>query len=111
MHIFLLFTSIFIAVVAQLFFKAFSLSKIDGESYYMYFLNYKLIIGFLLYFVSALLYIVSLKKIELSVAYPTISISYIFIILLSHFMFGESLTIYKILGSVLIIAGVSLMWK
>jgi small multidrug resistance pump len=111
MHIFLLLTSIFIAVIAQLFFKAFSLSKPGSENIYLYLLNYKLILGFSLYFMSAILYIFALKKIDLSVAYPTISISYIFVILLSHFIFGESLTTYKILGSVLIALGVSLMWK
>jgi len=111
MHIFLLFTSIFIAVIAQLFFKAFSLSKPEDGNIYLYLLNYKLIAGFALYFISAILYIVALKKIDLSVAYPTISISYIFVILLSHFIFGESLTTYKILGSILITLGVSFMWK
>ncbi len=111
MHIFLLFISIFIAIIAQLLFKGLSLSKPEDGSIYLYLLNHKLILGFSLYFVSAIFYIFSLKKIELSVAYPTISISYIFIIFLSHFIFGESLTTYKILGSILIALGVSLMWK
>ena len=111
MHILWLLTSIFIAIIAQLFFKAFSLSKPEDGNTFLYLLNYKLILGLSLYFISAILYIFSLKKIELSIAYPTISISYVFIIFISHFIFGESLTTYKILGSILIALGVSLMWK
>lgn len=111
MHILLLFTSIFIAIIAQLFFKAFSLSRPVDDSVYLYLFNYKLIVGFALYFISAILYIVSLKKIELSIAYPTISISYIFIIILSHFIFGEPLNTYKVSGGILIAIGVSLIWK
>jgi drug/metabolite transporter (DMT)-like permease len=30
---------------------------------------------------------------------------------LSHIFFGESLTVYKILGSAFILTGVALMWK
>lgn len=111
MHIFLLSISILIAILAQLLFKSFSLSKIEGGGIFLYILNYKLLLGFFLYFISSILYIFSLRKIDLSIAYPAISISYIFIIFLSHFIFGESLGFYKILGSVLIILGVSLIWK
>jgi drug/metabolite transporter (DMT)-like permease len=111
MHIFSLLAAIFMAAIAQLFFKSFSLSKIGSENIFLYLLNYKLILGFSLYFLSAALYIIALKKIDLSVAYPTVSLSYIFVILLSYFIFGEELTNYKILGSILILLGASLMWK
>jgi small multidrug resistance pump len=112
MHVILLGVSICIAIISQLLFKAFSASeRAVDESVYLYFFDYRLILGFFLYFISAVLYILALKKIDLSVAYPTISISYIFIIVLSHFIFGETLTTYKILGSVLIVLGVSLIWK
>lgn len=112
MHILLLIISILIAVIAQLFFKAFSLApkSVDENLFYQLF-DYKLITGFSLYFISAVLYIISLKKIDLSVAYPSISLSYIFVIVLSHVIFNEPLTAYKIAGSILIALGVSLMWK
>ena len=111
MHITLLISSIILAVFAQLLFKSFSLTKSEGNDILFYLINYKLIIGFSLYLISACLYIFSLKKIDLSIAYPSISISYIFIIILSHFIFGEPITYYKILGSILITLGVYLMWQ
>ncbi len=70
----------------------------------------KLASGLFLYFLSALLYIYSLKKIDLSIAYPTISLSYIAIIFISFFMFGEAITLFKIIGCAIIILGVFLLW-
>jgi multidrug transporter EmrE-like cation transporter len=112
MHIILLFLSIGIAIVAQMLFKGFSsVPRPENQALYLYFLDTKLIFGMGLYFVSALLYIVSLQKINLSVAYPTVAISYVFILGLSHVFFGESLTVYKILGCGFILVGIALMWK
>ena len=111
MYISLLFASIILAVFAQLLFKAFSLSKPEDVEIYFYLINYKLLGGFLLYFLSAILYLYALKKIDLSIAYPTISISYILIIFLSYYLFGEAVTSYKILGSILILLGVFFIWK
>jgi multidrug transporter EmrE-like cation transporter len=111
MHIFFLVLSIILAVIAQIFFKYFSLLKNDNQNLIYYFLDLRLIIGFSLYFISALFYIISLKKINLSVAYTSVSISYVFIIILSHFLFKEPLSLFKIIGSIFIIFGVSLICK
>jgi drug/metabolite transporter (DMT)-like permease len=112
MHILFLFISIALGVVAQMLFKSFAMApKGDGQALFWYFLNTKFIAGMGLYFVAAILYIVSLQKINLSVAHPTVAVSYIFVVGLSHVFFGESLTVYKILGSAFILTGVALMWK
>jgi len=111
MHIIYLFFSIILAVLAQVLFKSFVLSKLNFENFFLSLLNIKLIFGFTLYLVSAIFYIIALQKIDLSVAYPTISISYIFLVLLSYILFGETLSLYKILGCILIMLGVSLIWK
>ncbi len=112
MHILFLFVSIALGVVAQMLFKSFAMTpKGDGHALFWYFLNTKFIAGMGLYFVAAILYIVSLQKINLSVAHPTVAVSYIFVVGLSHIFFGESLTVYKILGSAFILMGVALMWK
>jgi drug/metabolite transporter (DMT)-like permease len=112
MYILFLFVSIALGVVAQMLFKSFAMTpKGDGQALFWYFLNTKFIAGMGLYFVAAILYIVSLQKINLSVAHPTVAVSYIFVVGLSHIFFGESLTVYKILGSAFILMGVALMWK
>ena len=112
MHILFLFISIALGVVAQMLFKSFALiPRAENQTLFWYFLNTKFIAGMGLYFVAAILYIVSLQKINLSVAHPSVAVSYIFVVALSHIFFGESLSVYKILGSAFILTGVALMWK
>ena len=110
MYFFLLFSSIFLAVIAQLLFKSSMISSFETK-FFFYFFDFKILLGLCLYLISALLYIFSLKKIELSIAYPTVAISYIFIIFLSNYFFGESITFYKLLGCLLIVFGVTLLWR
>lgn len=64
-----------------------------------------LALGYCCLFVRGIVWINILKKIDLSIAYPLTSISIIFVMLISHFLFQEPITQNKILGSVLIISG------
>lgn len=67
-------------------------------------------IALTLYFVSAILYIYALRSIPLSIASPTIAVSYAVIVLLSAWIFHEPLVLNKIIGVVLIGAGVIFLW-
>jgi len=100
-----------LAVIAQLLFKL-SVKNNSNElnSFYDY-VELNLIFGFILYFFSAILYVYVLKKIDLSIAYPSIALSYIFILFLSNYFFDEPITIFKILGCALIIVGIFLIWR
>lgn len=69
----------------------------------------QIFIGLSCYAVSALLWIIVLSHLEVSKAYPILGLSYIFVLLLSFFLLGESLTLTKILGSFLILFGVMLI--
>ena len=64
-----------------------------------------LALGYACLFVRGIVWINILKKIDLSIAYPLTSISIIFVMLISHFMFHEPITQNKIIGSILIILG------
>ena len=55
-------------------------------------------------------WVVSLKSLDLSLAYPTASISYIFIAITSHLIFGETLGASRIVGMLIIIAGVFVLY-
>jgi multidrug transporter EmrE-like cation transporter len=61
-------------------------------------------------FVSALIasvtYGVALRRLELSVAYPVMSLSFVFVLVFSVLLFSESLTAGKVIGVALICAGV-----
>jgi small multidrug resistance pump len=67
------------------------------------------IAGIALYGASASLYIVALRKIPVSVAFPSVSLSYAVVAVLAHFLFGEPFGIRQIGGIALIMGGVVLI--
>ena len=67
------------------------------------------ICGLALYGSAAFLYIVALRKIPVSVAFPSVSLSYALVAVLGHFLFGEPFGLKQIGGIALIMAGVMLI--
>ncbi len=65
--------------------------------------------GLALYGSAAFLYIVALRKIPVSVAFPSVSLSYAIVAVLGHFLFGEPFGIRQIGGIALIMGGVVLI--
>jgi len=65
--------------------------------------------GLALYGSAAFLYIVALRKIPVSVAFPSVSLSYAIVAVLGHFLFGEPFGIKQVAGIVLIVGGVALI--
>ena len=65
-----------------------------------------LLTGLSVYFISALLYIVSLKQLPLSVAFPSVSLSYVLVSLLAHLIWKEPFGARQLLSLVLIASGV-----
>ena len=71
--------------------------------------NYYLIIGALLYLLSAGLLVLSLRYGELSVLYPIMAASYIWISILSVKILEEKMTPNKWIGITLIVLGITLI--
>src|SRR3974390_3800702 len=65
--------------------------------------------GLPLYGLAAFLYIFALRKIPVSVAFPSVSLSYAIVAVLGHFLFGEPFGIRQIGGIALIMGGVVLI--
>jgi len=65
--------------------------------------------GLALYGSAAFLYIVALRKIPVSVAFPSVSLSYAIVAVLGHFLFGEPFGLRQIGGIALIMGGVVLI--
>ena len=65
--------------------------------------------GLALYGSAAFLYLIALRKIPVSVAFPSVSLSYAIVAVLGHFLFGEPFGIKQIGGIVLIMGGVVLI--
>ena len=73
--------------------------------------NYELIIGVALYAIGAAILIIALKGGEVTVVYPIIATSYIWVTILSSSIFGEAVNIWKWLGVIVIILGItSISW-
>jgi len=75
------------------------------------FLLPNVILGLLFYAVSTVFWLIALSKIELSVAYPMLSMGYILLMILSYFLLNETITVYKVIGTLLVVAGVTLISK
>jgi len=65
--------------------------------------------GFVSYAVSAVLWIVILSRAELSWAFPMVSLSYVITAVLSPVLLGESFSIQRFVGILVICAGVFLV--
>ena len=65
--------------------------------------------GLALYGSAAFLYMVALRKMPVSVAFPSVSLSYAIVAVLGHFLFGEPFGIKQIGGIALIMGGVALI--
>ena len=68
--------------------------------------------GFACFFISAVLWIIALRGVPLSVAYPMVAFSYIIIFAGSALFFGEPLSWRHWAGAALIVGGIVLIaWR
>lgn len=66
-------------------------------------------LALLLYGAATLLWIFILQKVALSTAYPFAALGFILVPCAGYFLFGETLSPWHILGTILIISGVLLI--
>ncbi|MEO8050951.1 MAG: EamA family transporter [Acidobacteriota bacterium] len=71
--------------------------------------NFPLLGGMALYGIGAALMVIALRHGELSVLYPLISLSYVWVAVLSVVIFGEIMNVYKVAGICAIMAGVAVL--
>ncbi len=68
--------------------------------------NLPLITGMALYIIGAVIMITAFKGGEVSVLYPIIATSYIWVSLLSSYFFNETINLFRWVGIFIIIAGI-----
>lgn len=78
-------------------------------AYFRSFLNWQLGLSLLLYIIAMIIYLFMLKNYDLSIVYPLTSISYIFTILLAMFLLGETVSVVRWVGILLVMLGVGLI--
>jgi multidrug transporter EmrE-like cation transporter len=71
--------------------------------------NPPIITGLCMYVISVGVWLLVLSRVQVSFAYPMISIGYIVNALAAYYLFGEPLTSLRMLGMFIIIAGVYLV--
>jgi drug/metabolite transporter (DMT)-like permease len=69
-------------------------------------MNIFIICGYCLLIFRGVIWIWVVRRFKLSLAYPMISITYVFILLISHYFFYEPLTAQNIVGAFLLVGGV-----
>jgi multidrug transporter EmrE-like cation transporter len=73
--------------------------------------NVPLVAGYALYGLFTLLMVLALREGELSLLYPIISLSYVWVTALSYFIFHDTLRPLKLVGIAAIMAGVALLGR
>ena len=68
--------------------------------------NPLLIVGIAIFGVSTLLWLFALAKADLSFAYPFLSLTYLAVLIGGAFLFGDKVTLPRVIGFAVIIAGV-----
>ena len=64
-----------------------------------------ILLGFVLYGVSAVLWLDVLSKLDFSMAFPMVSLTYVFSLIIGRFVFHETVGPERILGVLLILGG------
>ncbi|MES2490142.1 MAG: EamA family transporter [Pseudomonadota bacterium] len=67
--------------------------------------------GLSCYVVSVIVWIMALSRVEVSIAYPMLSLGYIVNAIFAWYLFGEAITVTRVVGMGIIIIGVYLVAK
>ncbi|MCK4330043.1 EamA family transporter [candidate division WOR-3 bacterium] len=73
--------------------------------------NPSILLGLLCYVISVIIWLLVLSRVEVSYAYPFLSIGYIVTAIIGYLAFNENLSITRIAGIVVICIGVILISK
>ena len=71
--------------------------------------NPYVIIGLTIYICGTVFWLAALSRVDLSYAYPFASLSYVLMLLASWLLFSESITLVRLLGSMVVGLGVFLI--
>jgi len=73
--------------------------------------NPPLFAGYCLYGLNTILMVLALKDGELSLVYPVIALTYVWVELVSIFVFHEPMNAFKAIGITVIVAGVAVLGR
>jgi small multidrug resistance pump len=103
-----LFGGILIAVCGQLLLKSGAQDNVD---FLAQLLSPATLFGVGFYGCAAFLYLFAIRRIPISVAYPSVAVSYVVVAVVAHFAWNETLTPAKVGAIALILGGVALLHR
>ncbi len=108
-NLFLIFGYILCVTTAQLILKS-TMSemfnaRIDLNFIYTVFKNPRVLFGLFLYSLSFIIWIIVLSRVEITYAYPLLSLSVVLVAVVSWTMLGETFNISRLAGIMLTIVG------
>ncbi|MGZ9583942.1 EamA family transporter [Paenibacillus marinisediminis] len=106
----ILFSNIILLVIGQIMFK-FGLQQSGGLNWIKLIVSPSIWVGFALYGIGTVLWFIVLSRLPLGVAYPMQSLAYVLAMFAAVWLFGETLTLSKIVGVLVILFGVYLIAK
>lgn len=102
-----LFVSIAFGIAGQLLMKH-TMSE-QTEGFFTWSFIQQLALALTIYSLGIVNWIFALRFVKLSIAYPLTSLNYVGILLGSHYFFGETIPLIRVVGVVLIFVGVLLV--
>ena len=87
---------------AQLLYKA-------GIAYFPHYLDWRIFAGILIYAIGAAMLLFAFKGGEVTVLYPIVATSYVWVGIFSWILFGESLNALRLAGIFTIVAGITVL--
>ena len=106
----LVFCCTLLGAVAQIFMKT-GVNQMQHLDPIRILTNVPLLAGYCLYGINTLMLMLALRDGELSVLYPIIALSYVWVTILSIVIFNDNLNVWKIAGIALIIGGVTILGR
>jgi len=106
----LVFLCTVLGAAAQMFMKI-GLGHLSRAGVMGYLTSFPLFAGYCLYGMSTVLMVFALRDGELSILYPIIALTYVWVTILSRLFFQESLNVFRLLGVTVVVIGVAVMGK
>ena len=75
------------------------------------FSNPRILAGFVLIFAGSLIWLAVLSRVDLSWAYPMLSLGYLFVVLTSWFFLGEAFSLLRVMGTIFVCLGVFFIFR
>lgn len=111
----LLFGYIICVTLAQILLKTsmnqLAMARVNLQFFQSVFSSPRVLTGIVLYVLSFIIWLVVLTRMELTFAYPLLSLSVVLVAIISWFFMGETFNVYRLSGMVLTILGAWLIVK